>query len=387
MATRPTSSAFEIRPFRAEDYRGLLRGGTPPCISIYLPTHRKHPDWKQDPVRFRSLLSDAEALLGKGGARDPKAVTEPLRTMLDQPYWEHALDGLAVFLSGGSVIGYRLPMPVPERVVVADTYYTKPLLRFLHANRRYYVLSVSQNDVTLYQGSSFGAESVELSGVPASLRDALGAPIHDRMMTTYGGAAGASTIQARGPGREEGKEELLKYFRAVDKGLREFLRGETAPLLLASVGYSHPIYREANTYPNLLPNGIEGNFERSNGERIHAAAWPIVTARFDSEIAAWRDRYGAAAGTGLASDRLEEIAAASVGGRVRCLFAEEGATIWGMLDRANGDVVLHDRQLHDRDGELVDDVAEEAFARGAEVYLLPRERMPSPSPIAALYRF
>ncbi|HSQ58934.1 MAG TPA: hypothetical protein VLT84_00640 [Acidobacteriota bacterium] len=387
MAARPTSGAFEIRPFRAEDYRGLLRGGTPPCISIYLPTHRKHPDWKQDPVRFRSLLSEAESLLGTGGVRDPKGVTEPLRALLDQPYWEHALDGLAVFLSGGSMIGFRLPMPVPERVVVADTYHTKPLLRFLHANRRYFVLSVSQNDVTLYEGSSFGAGAVDLAGVPTSLRDALGAPIHDRVMTVYGGGGGASTIQSRGPGREEAKEELLKYFRAVDKSLRDYLRDETAPLLLAAVGYCHPIYREANTYPHLLPNGIEGNFERSNGERIHAAAWPIVTAHFDVEIAAWRDRYDAAAGTGLASDRLEEVAAAAVAGRVRCLFAEEGATVWGMLDRANGEIMLHDRQLHDRDGDLVDDVAEEAVVRGAEVYLLPRDRMPSASPVAALYRF
>ncbi len=387
MTTRATSGALEIRPFRAEEFRGLVRGGTPPCISIYLPTHRKHPDWKQDPVRFRALVGEAESLLSRGGARDAAAITAPLRALLDEPHWEYALDGLAVFLSAGRVVAYRLPMPVPERVVVSDTYHTKPLLRFLHANRRYYVLAVSQNDVSLYEGSSFGAGPVELRGVPASLRDALGIPVHDRVQTAHGGGAAGYVFHARGPGREEAKEELLKYFRAVDRGLREMLRDEQAPLLLAAVGYAHPIYREANTYPHLLGEGIEGNHERSNGERIHAQAWPIVSRRFAGEIAAWRERYQASVGTGLASDRLEEIAAAAVTGRVRCLLVAEGATVWGVLDRATGGVTLHERQRDERDGDLLDDVAEEAYLRGAEVFLVPAGEMPTRQPIAALYRF
>jgi phenylalanine-4-hydroxylase len=58
-----------------------------------------------------------------------------------------------------------------------------------------------------------------------------------------------------------------------------------------------------------------------------------------------------------------------------------------MLDRTSGEITLHDRQLHDRDGELVDDVAEQSFLRGAEVFLLPRDGMPTKEPVAALYRF
>ena len=90
MATRPTIGALEIRPFRAEDLTGLLRGGVPPCVSIYLTTHRKHPEWKQDPVRFRALLAEAEALLSKSGARDAKGTIESLRELLDKPFWEVA---------------------------------------------------------------------------------------------------------------------------------------------------------------------------------------------------------------------------------------------------------------------------------------------------------
>jgi hypothetical protein len=210
--------------------------------------------------------------------------------------------------------------------------------------------------------------------------------VHDRVVTAHG-HSGGNVFHGRGPGREETKEELLKFFRAVDRGLRDLFRDERAPLLLASVGYYHPLYREANTYPNLLAAGIDGNFDRSNGEQIHAAAWPIVQLHFASETARWVARYRETPGAGLVSDRLEDIAAAAVRGRVRCLFAAENSTAWGVLDRETGDVSLHPRQLDERDGDLIDDICEEAYRRGAEVFVLPPEAMPTGQPIAAIYRF
>jgi hypothetical protein len=38
------------------DYPELLRPHESPCLSLYQPTHRRHPDDQQDPIRFRNLL-------------------------------------------------------------------------------------------------------------------------------------------------------------------------------------------------------------------------------------------------------------------------------------------------------------------------------------------
>ena len=48
-----------IESFRAEALQTLLADGEGPHLSLYLPTHRRHPEWKQDPVRFRALLGQA----------------------------------------------------------------------------------------------------------------------------------------------------------------------------------------------------------------------------------------------------------------------------------------------------------------------------------------
>ena len=377
-----------IQTFRTEELGQLLADGPGPRVSIYLPTHRRHPDWKQDPVRFRGLIGQAESLLvQRYRSADAKGLLEPLRRLEEERHWEYSLDGLAVFLSEAHNAVYRLPIPVPEIVVVADSFHTRPLFRFLHANRRYLVLALSQNSVSLYQGSPYGAGALELGSVPKSFGEAIGEPNYDRMFSKPGGRAVGSVSHGRGPGKEIRKVELLRYFRAIDRGLREYLKEERAPLLLAAVKYCHPIYREANTYAGLSEEGLVGNFERAKPEEIHEAAWPIVTRIFQSQIDTWVARYRERVGTGLASDRLDVIAPAAVTGRVRCLLVAEGEPIWGALDRRTGGLTHYDRQNGPEGGDLLDDIGEEALKRGADVYVLPRVKMPTLNQAAAIFRF
>ena len=40
-----------------DDYPAvLLAEREAPCLSLYQPTHRQHPDNTQDPLRFRNLV-------------------------------------------------------------------------------------------------------------------------------------------------------------------------------------------------------------------------------------------------------------------------------------------------------------------------------------------
>ena len=41
----------------------VLRGAQPPCLSLYQPTHRAHPQREQDPIRFRNLVKSLEESL------------------------------------------------------------------------------------------------------------------------------------------------------------------------------------------------------------------------------------------------------------------------------------------------------------------------------------
>lgn len=377
-----------VRPFGAEEMSRLLGPQEGPCVSIYLPTDRRHPGWKQDPVRYRSLLSEARRLLeSRYQSRNVDEFLEPLEALLPGRHWEFSMDGLVVFHSRQVFAGYRLPIPVPERVVVADTFHTKPLLRFLHSNQRYLVLAVSQKSVELYQGSPFGAGLVALEGLPRGLREALGAPDFEHSFSARSTGTSGFVFHGRGPGKDRKKETLLQYFRVLDRALRDYLVEERVPLLLAAVSYYHPIYRQANTYPWLHPEGLVGSFERATAEEVHEAAWPIVSGLFLERVEGWVARYRERIGRRLASDQLQEVARAVIMGRVSCLLLAEGETIWGTLDRTDGTVAVHPRQEGPEDDDLLDDLGEEALKRGAEVFIVPRADLPADEPLAAVYRF
>lgn len=390
MATR--ANTVPVWTFRAEDLQQLLGISGGPCVSIQLATHRRYPDWTQDPIRFKTLLGQAESeLASRPDARDHAALLDPVRRLLEDPaVWEYALDGFAVYAAPGYAAAFRVPMALPDTAMVADTFHTKPLFRFLRSNSRYYVLAISQNSVTLYHGSSFGAEPVELDALPADLTAALGASEldeHQRGVIVHGGGFGGRAYHGRGPGKEEHKETLLKFFRAIDKGLHEYLRQERAPLLLAAVKYYRPIYREVNTYPHLLGEGLDGNFERANGDAIHAAAWPFVSAERERRVAEWVDRYRSLVPKGLGVDGAAPVASAVAQGRVRSVLAAENGNTWGRLDRATGEVTIIEGPNGTTDPDLLDDICEEAWKRGAEIFVLPQSSLPTERPIAAVLRF
>lgn len=79
---------------------------------------------------------------------------------------------------------------------------------------------------------------------------------------------------------EENKDEIVQYFREVDRNLRKILHDETAPLVLAGVDFLLPLYKNAAAYTHLLDDGIFGNPEDRRAEDLHAAAWKIVQSHF-----------------------------------------------------------------------------------------------------------
>src|SRR5215469_16350274 len=94
----------------------LLVNHEPPCLSLYQPTHRSHPGRQQDTIRFRNLVKELElSMRRKHAGRDSTPVLRPFRDLAeDAAFWNHALDGFAVFATPDLFKVYRLRRPVPE---------------------------------------------------------------------------------------------------------------------------------------------------------------------------------------------------------------------------------------------------------------------------------
>jgi len=365
-----------------------------PCVSLYLPTHRSGPEIQQDPIRLKNLLREAEQRLLARGLRLPDAaeLLKPAwKLQSDALFWRHQREGLAVFLSPEIEVHYRLPLPFVELAMVGDRFHVKPLLSFFTGDGRFYILALSQNEVRLLEGSRYSVSEVELDAMPSSLQDALGVEAREKQLQFHTRAPGvtgarAAVFHGHGPGGEESKEKLLRYFRRIDAALVEYLREERCPLVLAGVEYYFSIYRAASGYPHLISAGVAGNPETLVIDDLHARAWKLVEPIFERGRQEAEARYRALAGTGRTLNRLDEAVPATIAGRVDVLFLALGVQVWGKLDEANGGTVRHDApELGDFD--LLDIAAVRTLVQGGTVYALAAEEMPDESPLAAILRY
>ena len=360
------------------------------CVSIFLPTHRAGAQTQQDPIRFKNLLREAEAQLLVKELRAPETeeLLRPARELLDDSvFWQHQSDGLAVFLSAGVFRYYRLPLNFEDLAVVADRYYLKPLLPLLTGDGQFYILALSQNEVRFLRATRHSVSEVELEDVPESLADTLRYDDQEKQLQFHTGTAGGRGGRAaifHGHEPDDPKDDILRYFRQIDRGVQELLKGSQAPLVLAGVDYLLPIYREVSRYPHTIDEGVTGNPENLRPEELHERAWDAVRTRFSEAQRNATARYRQLAGTGQASRDVREIVAAAYYGRVETLFAASGAQQWGVFDPDTGEVDLHEEP---EGGDLLEFAAIQTVLHHGTVYVTNPDNMPADAAAASVFRY
>lgn len=373
-----------------------------PCVSIFLPTHKAGPDIRQDPIRFKNLMKQAEERLieDENGFDHTDAVRllEPARDLDHEDFWRHQDAGLALFIAPGFFRYYRMPLEFEEVVVVSDRFHLKPLLPLLNGDGRFYLLDLSQEGIKLFEGSRYSIKEVDLENVPPSLSEALqydwqDKGIQNRISTSKGGTsnpfqkAGSSHGQGS-PETDDNRQQILQYFHIVDKGVFDYLNGEQAPLVIAGVEYLFPIYTEANTYPHLLEEGITGNQKISTPEELHEQAWAIVKPHFLQAEQDATERYREFSGNNQdqVSDDLKEVVKAAYYQRIDSLFVAVGQQQWGSFDPQSNTVQLHEQE-QPGDEDLLDFAAIHTILNGGTVFAVQSDRVPAQSLVAAIFRY
>lgn len=381
-----------------EGLKELVERPAGPCVSIYQPTHRAGPDTRtytqQDPVRLKNLLREAGQRLTAAGLRGREAddLLEPARRLLDDSaFWQYQGEGLAVFLAPGLVRIFRAPVRFDELVVVAQSFHVKPLLALLTGDGLFYVLALSQNEVRLLAGTRDHMGEVELPGAPPSLAEALQTDDPERQLqfhtgTSAGGDRRSAMFHGHGTGTDDAKADLLRFFQQVDRAVTGFIGNGSVPLVLAAVDHLMPIYREANTHPSLLGEGIAGNPEALRADELHARAWPLVEPHFRRGRGEATARYLQLKGTGRASHDLREVVPAAWDGRVDSLFVAVGVRIWGTFAPDTRAIEVGE-EAPGQNEDLLNLAAIHTILNRGTVYAVPPAEMPNETPVAAVFRY
>lgn len=374
--------------FLTEQQQGL-------CISLYIPMIRAGAEVLQNPIRYKNLLKKAEILLQEYNLRDSEVseLLQPAMTLDQEDFWQHQDQGLAVFVSEGFLRYYQLPSSFDELVIVSDRFHLKPLLPLVTDDEEFYILTLSQKQVKFLEASRYSVREVEVEGMPKSLEEAL---LYDetskdgqfRIQTSKGGASPQpGSFHGQGsPDRDQHQKDILQFFHIIDDALQEHLRERRSPLILVGVEYLLPLYREANTYPHLLEEGLTESAKVLTPEELHTRALPLIEPYFFQERENALKRYQELSDTEKTSTDLAETVAAAYYGRVEHLFVAVGVQRWGSFDEQNNELEVHDTpEIGDED--LLNSAAIQTLLNGGTVYAVEPDQVPDTAPLAAIFRY
>jgi hypothetical protein len=276
--------------------------------------------------------------------------------------------------------------------VVADSFHTKPLRRFLQSVGRYQVLGLSLREIQLFEGNRDALDEIDPApGVPRTITEALGDELTEPDLTvaSYGGVGQASMPMRHGHGgkQDEVQTDAERFFRAIDRAVLEHhSRPSGLPLILAALPEHHDLFHRVSHNPFLMAEGLTINPDVLPIDELRVRAWQVVEPQYQARLATLADEFAVAKSNGLGSDDLAQVAQAAAAGRVATLLIESDRQIAGRLDGATGRVEVADLS-HPQVNDLLDDLGELVGKMGGRVLVIPAERMPGRTGLAATYRY
>jgi len=372
----------------------LLLSHAPPCLSLYQPTHRRHPDNQQDPIRFRNLVKSLEeSLQARQPSVDVAALMKPYHALAaDTEFWRHSHEGLAVMRAADVFEVIRLPGQVPELAVVADTFHVKPLMRFTQSGERFQILAVDRETVRMFEGDRDVLAEIEPApGVPRTIEEALGEELTEPQLSvaSHGGGGGSKVAMHYGSGSkaDEVDSDTEKFFRAVDRAVTEHhSKPSGLPLVLAALPQYHPVFRSLTSNAALIEEGIDIHPGALSPDEFRLRAWAALEPRYQARLAQLAGQYAESLSKGQGSDDLSQVALAALAGRVGTVFVESERHVPGKINSESGAITLAGPDEVGGD-DVIDDIAEMVLRKKGEVLVVSTDQMPTRTGIAAIYRY
>ncbi|MBL6448069.1 hypothetical protein JMN32_17255 [Fulvivirga sp. 29W222] len=360
------------------------------CISIYLPTYESGEAVlkKENQLQLKNQLKDVKNKLIDLRINEA-AVTklvQPIESLLeDVTFWKYQSEGLALFLSNDHFYKYTLPLNFTPFNYVSHEFYLEPLLPMFIDDHKFFILALELQRVKLYEGNLYGITEVAVDEyIPSHLEEVVGSDYEQKSFQLKSQKQGVATFHGHGEGKEDFKDEMNRFFRAINKGLMKKLNNESAPLLVACLDYMFPIYKKVNQYPHLMPQPISCHPSDLNDLDLNKAALKIMEPYFnktrDSKLALFKQYED----TVRTSSNIKDIVRASLDGKIDTLFVEKDVNIWGVYDPDKTSVKIETEKLT-HNVSLNNLAAVQVFLQGGNVYLMDKDELQSTT--CALYRY
>lgn len=327
-----------------------------PAISVILPTHRTHPDNKQDPILLKNLVREVEERLHQEFTkREAAAAVANLKALADAVDHEHNLDGLALFASADYSRSVKLPFPLKARVQIDETFAVRDLVMAYNRSPHYLLLVFDENDTRLFLAYRDLLEETKLGGFPMK----------------HGGPGGASRL----PGGHGVNPSAVRdahrreFVRAVDDELDAVLKIDDSPIVVAGTEDFLADFHAVSRHQGRIIGTIKGSYGYASAHDLGPPAWAAAREGF-AEIRAKNIAFlEAAVGAGKYASGIVQVWEAAHQGRVELLVAEEDYLQPAILPAGEGQLptLIDDPDDPRSEDDLVDVAVQLTIDQGGKV--------------------
>ncbi len=370
-----------------KDLKQML-GSDGPCLSVYLSlsTAPAAQGAKTNSLQWKEAIGALQGKTDQWGAEG----RELAESVADFDALTNGLElrgkSLAVFRSKNLFQIAFLQEATASRAELGPQFYIRPLLPELVKDKLFYLLALSQNNVRMLRCTLTSSDEVPLTtGTTTSFstyQDSV-KPDHDQVNRTSAGPGSGSSKGAVGTTnteRETKDEYLHHFFKQINTGVNEILRGKTEPLVLAGVDYELSLYKRVNSYPHLSEESVHGAPNGLKAGEMHSRAIEALAKDYEKRLDKVLAEYDHKVGGG-ASNRLKDVVKAAHDGRVLHLMISDSLAPTGAFDEAT------DQAIGAGDQDLVNDAAVQTILHAGSVFVAPNKKMPNGSPAAAVFRY
>lgn len=358
-------------------------------LSIFIPTHVRGEEGKQDHIRFKNTLQKIRRDLQDKEWKENEidALFKGTEDLInDKTFWLHQNNGLVLYMNKNYFEYFKIPITPEENYYLAENFLITPLMELQNHHEVYHILALSQEETRLYKVTPEQISKVDLGDVATSMDKHLQFHEMDAGLQQHAGTPQRTgSYHGQGPEFHEDKEMTI-FLKHIENKVTKALHKDNSPLLLAGLDKMISYYKKINHYKNTLDECMAGNVDRRSPEDLNEEAWKCVEPYFRKEIDKQKERFYNLNGNGTASTELSEIVKGAYYGQVEVLFLPIGHKQWGVFDKEN-DTVYTSETPTAESCDLINYTAINAIRNGSTLYGLQPDEMPSNAHLAAILRY
>jgi len=376
--------------FKKEEFNELANECGKYCISIYIHTQRSGEN-KEGRIKLKNHIQEIETEMAEDLGLKPKEIQEYLKPLKDLQedtnLWRHLSDTLIIFKSNNTFYHTTLAIDTHEISLISKKFYLLPLLSTFNNTQNFFILTLSQHHNALYEATQNEIiEVITKDIMPENIDESIGKDVEQKSLQFRSGQTGQgkAMYHGKGEGKDDKKEETIKYLTHLNNGLNDIIEDYEIPLIVAAVDNVFSLFKEISTYKNIYPEFIPGNPDNEDILLIHEKACDILTPYFNQLRKENKKKYVEGKNK---SATIKEVLQASYEGAVDTVFIKKDELLWGKFNKEENNFEIH-KTKEPLDYCLLDFAAKKAFLQGGKVFLEDKKELPEPDSIAnALLRF